>query len=41
MVINYTDKRTALFDVAGSSHLDAKMSVTLGSVHHDQANQIR
>src|ERR1700757_2835336 len=38
--IGYTFKWTALSDAAGMSCLDAKRSVTLGSEHHDQANQI-
>ena len=36
----YTDKRTAVCYENCCSHLDAKRSVTLGSAHHDQANQI-
>jgi hypothetical protein len=31
----YTDKRTAVSNENYSSRLDAKMSLTLGSAHHD------
>src|SRR5438874_3079926 len=39
--ISYTDKWTALSEPASGSLLDANVSITLGSPHHDQANQIR
>src|SRR4029077_819700 len=38
--MRYTDKRTAVYDIASSSLLDANVSITLSSAHHDQANQI-
>src|SRR5437764_12685312 len=39
--IGYTDKWTALSEPTSGSLLDANGSITLGSLHHDQANQIR